>query len=230
MEIQARYPDESVKQYVCRILIYNIVNINLKPGEKIVEQALCETFHISRTPIREAVLDLHKDHLIDIYSKRGTYISYIDESIVEEVRQLRAVLESEVARIACRILTPEDLDLLRENIIIWRYYIEKNQQKKIFELDKKFHSMLYNMCGKQYWNELVESVAPHFDRTTVLSFHCCPASHILLDHEHLVDAIEAKNEAAAYKIARQHMKRYCENLVPMKNMYPQYFREHTKPV
>lgn len=228
MEILEHLPEESTKQYVHRNLIYNIVNINLKPGEKVIEQELCDAFHISRTPLREAILALHKDHLVDIYSKRGTYVSYIDESIVEEVRQLRAVLESEIARIACHTLNSDAIDLLRENIVVWRYYIEKGQKKKIFELDKKFHSMLYKMCGKQYWSELVESVAPHFDRTTVLSFHCCPASHILLDHEQLVDAIESKNETGAYTIARQHMERYCENLVSMKNTYPQYFKEKTK--
>ena len=102
MEILAKKEDESSRQYVRRCLLYNIVNVEIKPGERIIEKEYCDLFQVSRTPIREAILDLHKNHLIDVMPKRGTFVSYIDEDRVEEVRQLRAVLEAEIAREACR--------------------------------------------------------------------------------------------------------------------------------
>lgn len=215
---------ESTKTYVTRVLIHNIVNINLEPGEKIMENELCSQFKVSRTPIREAVLELSQKHLIDIYPKRGTYVSYIDPELVEEVRSLRCVLESELAKSACSLLGSDQIDRLRENIAVWRYYMEKNHEKKILQLDKEFHSMLYSMCHKNYWNELVESICPQFDRTIILSFRCRPTSVILSDHEQLVDAIEQKDEEKAYETARKHMRRYIENQELMKQKYPQYFK------
>lgn len=217
---------ESTKNYVTRVLIHNIVNINLEPGEKIMENELCSQFKVSRTPIREAVLELSQKHLIDIYPKRGTYVSYIDPELVEEVRSLRCVLESELAKSACSQLRGDQIDRLRENIAVWRYYMEKKNEKKILQLDKEFHSLLYSMCHKNYWNELVESISPQFDRTIILSFRCRPISVILSDHEQLVDAIEQKDENRAYEIARQHMRRYIENRELMKEKYPQYFAEN----
>lgn len=222
-ELLEQHEGESAKNYVTRVLRYNIVNINLEPGEKIMENDLCGQFKISRTPIREAILELSQKHLIDIYPKRGTYVAYIDPELVEEVRSLRCVLESELAKNACSILRPEDIDKLRENIAVWRYYMEKSNEKKILELDKKFHSMIYSMCHKNYWNELVESIAPQFDRTIVLSLRCRPTSVILSDHEQLVDAMEEKDGEKAYEIARKHMRRYIENHSQMVEQYPQYF-------
>lgn len=223
MEILEKHKTESTKQYVKRILIHNIVNTTLHPGEKIVEKNLCQSFQMSRTPIREAILELQKDHLIDIRPKQGTYISLIQEQLVEEVRSLREVLEGELAVLACRSCTAEDIDTLRENVIVWKYYIEKQDERKIFSLDKKFHSLLYRLCHREYWHELVEAVAPHFDRTTVLSFRCRPQTQVLFDHEQLVDAIERHDEAAAYDLARRHMQRYHQNIAVIKATFPSYF-------
>lgn len=225
MEMLCKKNEESAKEYVRRVLVHNLVNMGLKPGEKIIEKELCDVFQMSRTPIREAILELHKDRLIDIRPKQGTYISLIREDLVEEVRQLREVLEAEIARIACTSCTQDDIDALRENVIIWKYYIGKKQERKIFELDKKFHAMLYMICHKNYWHDIVQSVSPHFDRTTVLSFQCQPQVHILQDHEQIVDAIEKKDTEQAYCVARQHLQRYHENISVMKQTFPNYFEK-----
>ena len=103
---------ESAKSYVLRVLIDSIVNTRLEPGEKLNEPELCEQLGVSRTPFREAELELAQRRLIEIRPKIGTYVSLIDAELVEEVRHLRAVLEAEIARMACEKLTPADIDRL----------------------------------------------------------------------------------------------------------------------
>ena len=220
--ISERREQESAKNFVLRVLIDNIVNTRLEPGEKLNEPELCEQLGVSRTPFREAELELAQRRLIEIRPKIGTYVSLIDAELVEEVRHLRAVLEAEIARMACEKLTPADIDQLWENVALWRMYIERAQEEKIFELDKGFHKMLYELCGCPYWYELVENLAPHFDRTTMLSFR--PAEAILDDHTSLLKAIEAKDTAAARTIAARHMQRYTENLATIRKSFPQYFK------
>ena len=85
-------------------------------------------------------------------------------------------------------------------------------------------NVLYELCGCPYWYELVENLAPHFDRTTMLSFRCRPAEAILDDHTSLLKAIEAKDTAAARTIAARHMQRYTENLATIRKSFPQYFK------
>ncbi len=224
ISIPQRNERESAKDYVVRVLIDNIINTRLIPGEKLLDQELCEKFQVSRTPFREAELELAQRRLIDIRPKIGTYVSFIDIKLVEEVRHLRSVLESELAIMACRQLTRENIDQLWENLAVWQLYIRRKQEEKILLLDKQFHGMLYHMCGRTYWHELVEGVAPHFDRTTILSFRCKPMGHILQDHEELIDAIEKRDERMAERITRRHMERYMENIYTIREAFPGYFR------
>lgn len=182
----------SAKDYVVQELIHDIVNIKLKPGEKLCEPALCERFGVSRTPFREAELELAQRKLIVVRPKIGTFVSFIDKELVEEVRHLRSVLEAELAVMACSMLTKKDIDRLWENVAVWEMYMQRGDYEKILQLDKSFHAMVYEMCGRTYWHELVESISPHFDRTTVLSLKCRPTDKILSDHKNLVEAIEKK--------------------------------------
>lgn len=223
--ILERAERESAKDYVVRTLIYNIINTGLLPGEQLLDQEMCEALKVSRTPFREAELVLAQRRLIDIRPKIGTYVSYIDTALVEEVRHLRSVLEAELAVMACGRITQKELDALWENLAVWKLYIEKGQEDRIFLLDKEFHGMLYRICGRDYWQELVESAAPHFDRTTILSFRCKPMKHILMDHEELIRALEKGDADGAGRISRRHLMRYTENIDAIREKYPGYFKQ-----
>ena len=207
-----------------RVLVDNIVNTCLEPGEKLNEPELCQQLGVSRMPFREAELELVQRRLIEIRPKIGTYVSLIDAELVEEVRHLRAVLEIDLAEMACQMLNNQQLDHLWENVALWQMYIQRAQEEKIFALDKGFHRLLYVQCGCPYWYDLVENLAPHFDRTTILSFRCRPAEAILDDHTSLLKAIEAKDAAAARTVAARHMQRYTENLATIQESFPQYFK------
>ena len=113
----------SAKDYVVQELIHDIVNIKLKPGEKLCEPALCERFGVSRTPFREVELELAQRKLIVVRPKIGTFVSFIDKELVEEVRHLRSVLEAELAVMACSMLTKKDIDRLWENVAVWEMYM-----------------------------------------------------------------------------------------------------------
>ena len=224
MKITERNHNESAKDYVVRQLIYNIVHLNLIPGQKLETPQLCELLHVSSNPIREAQLELAQINLLEIRPKVGIYVTYIDTSIVNEIRELRSALESELAIKACDILTKEQLDKLWENVAMWQMYIKRNDEEKIFSLDKEFHSMLYHFCNNEYWYKLVNNVSLLFDRTTILSFRCNEKNRILHDHEELVKAIEQKNKKEAASISRLHMTRYTENIDMMKQSFPEYFK------
>ena len=224
LKIDARKPKESAKDYVVRQLVYNIIHINLIPGQRIDADELSSQLNVSKNPVREAELELSQTRLIEIKPKIGAFVSYIDTKIVDEVRELRSVLESELARQACDILTKEQIDILWENVALWQMYMKRNDEEKIFSLDKEFHSMLYHFCNNEYWYKLVNNVSPLFDRTTILSFRCNEKNRILHDHEELVKAIEQKNKKEAASISRLHMTRYTENIDMMKQSFPEYFK------
>lgn len=224
IEVLEKLPGETAKKYATRVLVYNIVNVNMVPGERIMEAELCELLNMSRTPIREAILELTQNRLIDIFPQRGTYVSYIDPELVEQVRDLRMVLEVELARSACDLLKREDLDSLREVIAIQKYYNEVKNSKKLLMLDKKFHSEIYRMCQKGFWDELAESVAAHFDRSRILSYQCRIPELVISDHEKLLDAIAEGNREEACSVTRLHMSRAVEDRPLIQKHFPEYFK------
>ena len=222
--VPEREEGESAKDYVLRVLVDNIVSCGLEPGEKIDEELMLPLLKVSRTPFREAELELDSRHILNIRPKRGTYVSFIDLKLVEEVRHLRSTLESELARIACRIFSSDDINMLYENLVLWKMYMERKDEKRILLYDKAFHAVFYKRADLGFWYELSERYAPLFDRTTILSFRTRPTSVILSDHEELVHAIEERDEERAGMIAERHMARYLENIPGIISAYPQYFR------
>lgn len=161
-------PIESAKNYVVKQLIYNIVHLNLVPGQQLDTSELCDLLHVSKVPLREAELELAQTNLLEIRPKVGVFVTYIDSEFIEEIRSLRSTLESELAVMGCDTFTKEQIDALWENVALLKMYMERNNEEKVFQLDKEFHEMLYKFCNHSHWYQLVSSISPHYDRTIIL--------------------------------------------------------------
>ena len=94
---------------------------------------------VSSNPIREAELELNQINLLEIKPKVGIYVTYIDTSISDEICELRSTLEAELTAKACDLLSKEQIDKLWENVAMWQMYIKRDDEEKIFALDKEFH-------------------------------------------------------------------------------------------
>ena len=137
----------------------------------------------------------------------GAFVSYVNSDIVEQLRNLRCVLEAQLAVEACDILTKNQLDSLYENVALWEMYIKRGDEEK------------------NYWYELVNNISPHFDRTTILSFRCKETGRILKDNGELVATIEKKDKEKAAHISQRHMSRYSENIDAIRKHFPDYFND-----
>ena len=109
--------NEPIGDYAVRCLEYNIINMTLLPGTFISEKIVSEILSISRTPIREAFSRLEKINLIEIYPQKGTRVSLIDTSIVEETSFMRMVLEKEIIKMVCKNHSEKDLKLLNNRYL-----------------------------------------------------------------------------------------------------------------
>ena len=84
MIVKKRYGRETGREYVLRVLKENIVMLELEPGSRISENELAAELGISRTPVREALIELSKSKIVEIYPQKGSYVSLIDWEMVEE--------------------------------------------------------------------------------------------------------------------------------------------------
>ena len=88
-------PQESTREFVYRFLNANIMHLRMPPGTSLTEQDIATLLSVSRTPVREAFIQLSHEHLLDILPQKGTYVSLIDLDSVEESKFMRETLEIE---------------------------------------------------------------------------------------------------------------------------------------
>ena len=96
-----RYKTENNKQYIYRILKENIMNLVLPPGEAISEIEISEALNVSRTPVREAIVRLSEEKLIQVFPQKGSIVSKINLNLVEEAVFLRKICERQLFKMAC---------------------------------------------------------------------------------------------------------------------------------
>ncbi|MCJ7688520.1 MAG: GntR family transcriptional regulator [Clostridiaceae bacterium] len=114
-------------EYVYQTIKENIVNLNIKPGNRISEKEISNLLNVSRTPVREAFIKLSKEGLLYVLPQRGTYISCIDLEKAEETRFIRESLERSVIKLAAENFPSELMTKLEENLKKQKEYIkEKN--------------------------------------------------------------------------------------------------------
>ena len=117
MELLDRQPSENARSYALRVLLHNIITLELAPGSAVSENELSQILKLSRTPVREALIELSKMGLVDIQPQRGSYIAKIDYELVEESRFMRLVLENAVLALVCEGISPEHEEMLVQT---WR--------------------------------------------------------------------------------------------------------------
>ena len=91
MVITAQRQGETVRDYACRIIKENIVTMELKPGSLVSETELAKELGVSRTPVREALIQLGKNGMVETFPQRGTKVSLIDTDSVNKNRSYDAL-------------------------------------------------------------------------------------------------------------------------------------------
>ncbi len=220
-----RIPSESNREFALRFLRSNIVTLELKPGQFLSENELSADMGISRTPLREAMIDLNKSHVIETFPQRGSRVSLIDSKLVEESRFIREVLDTAVVEIACMVATPEDIMNLEANIKLQEFYLENYVTDKLLSLDNDFHRMIYSIADKDSTYEMKSGMMIHYDRVRALSLVTVKDNKNVNDHRLILEAIKNKNVEEAKALTKKHLSRYDIDKEEIKKAYPQYYKE-----
>lgn len=221
-ELLQRKAGERANEYVRRVLLHNIVIMELEPGEQIQESEIGDLFKVSRTPVREALIELAQLRLIDIYPQRGTYVSLIDLKLVEDGRYLRSILEPDLAAMACETATPKIIEKLQENIVLQAYY-EKKDIDKFMKLDDEFHKIIYMASDKSYLYEIVRNASLHFDRVRKLRLLVEYPLKVKDTHEEIMQAIQDKDKKTARAKMESHLSAEIYDIEILKGRYAHYF-------
>lgn len=225
MRITKRLDRETGREYALRILKDNIIHLNLAPGAMLSENELASELHLSRTPVREALIELAKGKIVEIYPQRGSAVALIDYDMVEEARFMRNVLECAVVRLDCQRSSREKLLDLEENVRLQDFYLERDSREKLLELDNEFHRLLFVMAGKPQVHALMDSISIHFNRVRSMSLSVIKEIKTVDDHRAILEAIRAGDSEKAEALLEEHLSRYRIDEAALRREYPQYFKK-----
>jgi DNA-binding GntR family transcriptional regulator len=186
-----------------------ILDLVLAPGTIVTEMNVANATGISRTPIREALLRLHEERLVELLPRRGALISGITPRQIRELYDVRQLMEGRAVEIICadRVPVSERLEQLCD--LQERLDREGASAGELIKVDRQFHSLLIAATGNSVLEMINESLGDHHQRTGVMSFsldrgRCAVA---VKQHRELAHALAGFDLAASRSILEQHLIR-----------------------
>lgn len=222
-EVLDKHKKESAKEYTKRTLLHNLINLKLFPGQVVSEQEIANLLHVSRTPVREAFMELARVSMLKISPQKSTVISLIDPVLVEDVRFIRSTLEVAIVGLACDVLTENQLQQLEENCILQQFALENKNSQRLLELDNEYHKLLFYFCDKETTYNFMKEFMAHFDRVRALSLVIIDSHKVVGDHKKLVQAIRAGNKKKAVALMKKHLQLIIHDLPYLQKKHPEYF-------
>lgn len=223
MSVFERLANEKTSEYAYRYLRKNIIGLEFTPNSRICEADIAKELGLSRTPVREALLELVKNKLVVVYPQKGSFVSKIDYNLVEESRFVRLVLEKAIIDIVCDKPDDKFIDKLEINIRNQKYYLDKEDKTNLMQLDNEFHKILFEMANKLQTHELVESISGHFDRLRNLSINTIKDIKTVSDHEKIFLAIKSCDSFKAKELMEIHLSRHKFEEKILREKFSDYF-------
>lgn len=223
MKILSRNVSENARTYAVRVLLYNIIHLELLPGSAVSENELSEALSLSRTPIREALIELSRINLVEILPQRGSYVTKIDYELVEESRFMRLALENAVLNIVCQNIPESYTEALSQNLQAQRNAQNQKDYDTFLDLDNEFHKLIFEAANKTWSYQIVKEQMVHFDRLRTLSTKFDIGRYTLQDHEDIFYAITRQDSELAQMLMTRHLTRHRTEKEKLLERYPDYF-------
>ena len=179
----------------------------LRPGDPVVESQLSERFGISKTPVREALIRLKRDGLVEATPHRVNRVATPTASDIHQACEVRVWIESALAAQCARAGTPEVLDQLGETIDLAHQALENGDADAYGDAVRQFSDLIVESSGNRYAEDALErlrnvlNLIAHIARKTAGR-----RERSIKEHIAIFEAIKAGDPDAAKSATRAHLE------------------------
>jgi GntR family transcriptional regulator, rspAB operon transcriptional repressor len=200
-----------------------IISLELPPGSPLSRAALAGQFGVSSTPIRDALMRLEEEGLVDVFPQYATVVSRVDVRLAQQAHFLRQAVELEIVRMLALRRDEAFAAELHATIARQQHYAKAGDFEKFMAADNEFHSLLYAATDKQDIWSLVRSRSGHIDRLRRLHLPSPgKAQDIVRHHKLIAKTIGAGEPDEAQKHLRTHLSGTLSELAQIRARYPEY--------
>jgi DNA-binding GntR family transcriptional regulator len=200
-----------------------IIGLELKPGAVLARADLAQMFGISQTPVRDALIKLSEEGLVDVFPQHATVVSRIDLASARQAHFLRKAVEAEVAATLAGDAGELLVAQLRAQIQVQAALASGEHHDRFIAADREFHRLMYAAAGVPDLHDLVGRMSGQVDRLRRLDLAAAgKAKAVVRDHKRIVDAIASGDPDQARASVREHLSGTLARIEEIRLQYPEY--------
>jgi len=203
-----------------------ILSLERRPGEPVLESRIASAYGVSRTPAREAVLKLADEGLIEIFPQSGTFVARIPLAALPEAMVIRKSLEETSARFAAQRASRSQVFAMGAILRRQREAEFEGDRDAFHSADEAFHAAIADSGGYPGIWKLVQQVKVHLDRYRRLTLpQAGRMSRVIAEHSAILTTIEAGDPVGAALAMAEHLDGLVAGIPDIRRLNPDYFAE-----
>jgi DNA-binding GntR family transcriptional regulator len=216
----------TAREQTLETLRQEIITLHLAPGAALSENELAAEHGVSRTPVRESLILLQGEGLVQVYPQVGTFVSLVDPERVAEAQFIREAIECTSLDSVQVPVSKPDADALTDNLRRQDLVAARDDTDAFFELDEEFHRTLLGIAGHVGAWRTVTSQKAHLDRARRLSLvHTRPLPTLVKQHRDVADALVAGDKGTAISHLRTHLRAVFDDIAALRTARPELFSD-----
>ena len=215
---------QTAGEIVYQHLRSSILDLQVKPGQTINISELSEFLHMSRSPIRDALIQLARDDLVTMMPQKGTIVSKIDINCARDERFMRSCVEERVLEEFLDCFRPEHIAKLQDSLSLQRQMIQKGDTRGFLRADDAFHSVFFIATNHPSALHNILNMSSHYLRIRLLALSqqgVCEQS--LRQHEDILRLVQSGDRTNIRSTVRLHIVEKKDEEDYMIHQHPELF-------
>ncbi|WP_219413056.1 GntR family transcriptional regulator [Pseudonocardia nigra] len=218
-------PQRTNRRTVYEALRRKVLTLELPPGTALSENELAASLGVSRTPVRESLILLAQEGLVQVFPQVGSFVSRVDPQRVADAQFLREAVELAALDDIPAEPDPDVVGRLRANLD--RQLSPDIDVEEFFALDEAFHHGLLELSGHASAWPTVVSAKGHLDRARRLGLSETDPDVFVHQHVEIFEAVVGGDTALARGIMRKHLRAVFEDIEQVRLRSPELFAANT---
>lgn len=180
------------------------------------QESICRELGISKTPLREALLELQTDGYVSFCRGRGVLIQPVSYEKAHDILEARITVEPICAQLAAQRADEEDRQKMKNLLTSLQEGLPSEDGQRLYRIDHGFHRMVIKASHNEMFYRFLDVILDHYLRFEVKSVYnnSIDARKVYMEHRKVYEAIAAGDEKKAYKAMETHLKNSFARTLP----------------